>query len=437
MKRNNSNTTWRLILLALAVVPLIFWSIGSKAQKPGSKAAANLDQIRNGTESSPLNPPTWVNGNAGKSNAHYREGDSIAYRLVITGLKPNSDHNVQIEWDITHSSVNAIDYITHYDRSTPTVQPCLGVSGCNAASFDTAPIPAPASNNSPVGTQPIPSFNALPAGQKLITIYNGTIADDGSGLAYLSPQGNLSSAQASTGMQINFHANSATVVISWGGHIGSRLDWGFDPGTGKPRSAGGISGSPYHTRLLSLDGSGGNQDRSLSADAVLPPAACLISGPQSVCSGQTGVSYSGPAGNDTYTWTLTGNATFSNGTQSATGQTVNVVAGAAGTYDLSLVVTKAGSSQNSCPFTATVNPVPVVQIVLGPSDPACDSTATLSANITSGGDPSDTYLWSGPSNNGATSSSITPTVPGEYSVTVTGPGGCSGSDTRTLCFTLQ
>ena len=47
-------------------------------------------------------------------------------------------------------------------------------------------------------------------------------------------------------------------------------DWGSG------NSAGGISGSPYHTRLISLDGSGGNQDRSLSAAAVAAPQGALL-----------------------------------------------------------------------------------------------------------------------------------------------------------------
>src|SRR6185436_8118677 len=53
--------------------------------------------------------------------------------------------------------------------------------------------------------------------------------------------------------------------LAWGGHIATRVSWGAGS------SAVAISGSPYHTRLLDLDGSGGNQDRSLSADAVIFP----------------------------------------------------------------------------------------------------------------------------------------------------------------------
>src|SRR6185436_3541594 len=58
--------------------------------------------------------------------------------------------------------------------------------------------------------------------------------------------------------------------LAWGGHIATRQDWGSGS------SAVAISGSPYHTRLIALDGSGGNQDRSLSADAVIFPGSITI-----------------------------------------------------------------------------------------------------------------------------------------------------------------
>src|SRR5207244_2918508 len=54
--------------------------------------------------------------------------------------------------------------------------------------------------------------------------------------------------------------------------IATRHDWGLF------NSAVAISGSPYHMRLLNLDppNRGGNQDRSLSADAVIFPASVTI-----------------------------------------------------------------------------------------------------------------------------------------------------------------
>src|SRR6185503_3117005 len=59
-------------------------------------------------------------------------------------------------------------------------------------------------------------------------------------------------------------------VMAWGGHIATRLDWGL------ANSAIAITGSPYHMRLVDLNGSGGNQDRSLSASAVFFPVSFTI-----------------------------------------------------------------------------------------------------------------------------------------------------------------
>ena len=59
-------------------------------------------------------------------------------------------------------------------------------------------------------------------------------------------------------------------VLAWGGHIASRQNWGAG------NAAVNIPGSPFHMRLIALNGSGGNQDRSLSNDAVIFPATITI-----------------------------------------------------------------------------------------------------------------------------------------------------------------
>src|SRR5439155_22719727 len=69
---------------------------------------------------------------------------------------------------------------------------------------------------------------------------------------------------------ITFTASVNNPVLAWGGHISSRQDWGAN------NSAVAISGSPYHMRLIDLDGAGGNQDRSLSAQAVIFPGSITI-----------------------------------------------------------------------------------------------------------------------------------------------------------------
>ena len=241
---------------------------------PFKPASADLSQVRNGgvgcdntVPNSCDNPADWVNGNAGASNAHYQEGQSIPYRMVMQNLSLGN-HSVVIEWDVKHSDKNAIDFITHFQRINESVQPCGPanhpediVPGCNPGSFTTFDIPAPTGVNSPIAGLPQNAFNALPVAQRRMTMYNGTI----NSMVYTNPQGDLSQAQASTRVTINFTAANSTVVMAWGGHIARAVDWGAG------NSASAVSGSLYHTCLISLDGSGGNQDRSLSANAVVPP----------------------------------------------------------------------------------------------------------------------------------------------------------------------
>jgi uncharacterized repeat protein (TIGR01451 family) len=226
---------------------------------------ADLDQTRNGAANGPISPANWVNGNAGGSTSHFIEGYSIPYRIVLENMAVGA-HTVEIEWDIRHSGANAIDYITHYNRlnspshtqmfghAPETIDPTIGVTGLSG--FTTFAIPEPNTASPTIATT---SFNALPAAERVMTIYNGTIT----ALTYLS-EGDLTASNSSTRMLVNFTVTNPTAVITWGGHIAWYGDWGLG------NSAGSKTGSPYHTRLISLDGSGGNQDRSLSADSILP-----------------------------------------------------------------------------------------------------------------------------------------------------------------------
>jgi hypothetical protein len=83
--------------------------------------SADLDQCRNGDQANPVRAPggAWVNGNAGASNAHWNEGESIAYRMRFSNLATGAGnpHTLIIEWDTTQGGKHAIDYITSVDRS--------------------------------------------------------------------------------------------------------------------------------------------------------------------------------------------------------------------------------------------------------------------------------------------------------------------------------
>jgi hypothetical protein len=212
---------------------------------------------------------------------HYVEGYSIPYRIVVTDASPGP-HTLVLEWDTTQKGKHAIDYMTHFDRLRPhnqfgshaepeAIDPVSGLAGAFAMP-QTFSIPAPSASGSPVTGQPAVSFNALPEAERLLTIWNGTITS----VAYLR-QDSTAQESGATQVSIEFIANAATVVIAFGGHIASKTDWGIG------NSAVSIGGSPYHMRMHSFDGAGGNQDRSLQALAVVsPPPVLTCAGNRSV-----------------------------------------------------------------------------------------------------------------------------------------------------------
>ena len=244
--------------------PLVLTNSNDYVQIGGSSflpnPSADIDQCAN--DPSPSSPTDgcnslasqWVNGNLGSSKSIYREGDSIPYRLKFGNLSLSS-HTVTIEWDTTKSSKHALDYITTFNASVANANPCLGVANCSA--FTTFPIPADAQVTG-AGVTPI-------AGN--FTLYGGTITGVS---AYTYANGTGFTGDKSAKITITFTASQANPVLAWGGHIATRKDWGAG------NSAVAITGSPYHTRLLDLDGSGGNQDRSLSADAVIFPGSVTV-----------------------------------------------------------------------------------------------------------------------------------------------------------------
>jgi uncharacterized repeat protein (TIGR01451 family) len=220
--------------------------------------SADLDQCANGpAPSSHLNgcdPNEWVNGNLNAAKSVYFEGDSIPYRMRFDNLSLGS-HDVIIEWDSTKAGKHAIDYLTTWNRTVADADPCVDVSGCSTSSTFAIPADPQVSG---AGVTPV-------AGN--FTIFGGTITGVS---AYSYPDGSGFSGDKSARITITFTADVANPVLAWGGHIAIRSDWGNNG------SAVAISGSPYHMRLIDLDGAGGNQDRSLSEDAVIFPGSITI-----------------------------------------------------------------------------------------------------------------------------------------------------------------
>ena len=219
----------------------------------------SLNQCGNGTLASPDPTPCqsdseWENGNLGASKSHYFEGDTIPYRLTMTGLSVSGSHTATIEWDTTKGGNHAMDYITTFNN-TVAADPCAGISGCSSFSTFAIPVDLQVSG---AGVTPIPGSFRLYGGT--ITGVSGYSYSNGAGFA----------GDKSARITITFTTTVSNPVLAWGGHIADRADWGDD------NSAVSISGSPYHTRSVDIDGSGGNQDRSLSADAVIFPASITV-----------------------------------------------------------------------------------------------------------------------------------------------------------------
>ncbi|HEX6045103.1 MAG TPA: hypothetical protein VFZ22_11490 [Pyrinomonadaceae bacterium] len=400
---------------------------------PFKPASADLSQVRNGgvgcdqtVPNSCDNPADWVNGNAGASNAHYQEGQSIPYRLVMQNLTVGN-HSVVIEWDVKHSSANAIDFITHYQRISETIEPCGPanhpediVPGCNPASFTTFDIPAPTGVNSPIAGAPASFFNLVPLAQRRMTMYNGTI----NSMVYTNPQGDLSQAQASTQITVNFTANNPTVVMAWGGHIARAVDWGAG------NSASGISGSPYHTRLIALDGSGGNQDRSLSAAAVVPPPGCTLTNDNiDVCDlpAVTHHALEGAANaNLTYSFQLVNsggsNAFISSSDTDPSDGTISadVTTSGAGSYTITLTASNAGGT-STCTATVRVHQQPAASA--GSPQEQCETSGfgfqmNASSTVPTGG----TRTWTIDAANSTTTASIVNPSDEDPVITLAGVG---------------
>jgi hypothetical protein len=230
-------------------------------------ANADLDQCGNGPLSAPV-PCTldaWQNGNLNANQAHYGEGDSVPYRMKFAELTVGGSNTVTISYDTTKSGKHALDYLTSYDRTENIGNnPCSGVAGCVLGSKTTFPIP--------LDPRVANGQNQVPGGGDDITQIPGTFAMFGGTITAVSGYTvtGTYAGDSTTFITITFTSNVANPVMAWGGHIATRIDWGL------ANSAIAITGSPYHMRLEDLNGSGGNQDRSLSAASVFFPVSVTI-----------------------------------------------------------------------------------------------------------------------------------------------------------------
>lgn len=269
--------------------------------------SASLDQWADGPAPDGPGDEMWQNGNLNSTKAHYNEGDAIPYRATLEDLQDGYTYTLTIEWDTVDSSAYAIDFLTGYNYSfdsfrhptEPDVEPTDGISDLSGGSTEfTAALDysdqlgETNTFGSEFGTTDGISeaeYLAIIGETQYISLFTNdgdTVSDsftiltdvDGQQVTYSEDL-----TKASLTIQFVYYdedgdPDNNTVVVAWGGRIASENDWADDPGE-TVETASDINGSPYHMRLVAAtidSGSGpvfqsvGNQDRSLSANAVLP-----------------------------------------------------------------------------------------------------------------------------------------------------------------------
>ena len=224
----------------------------------------------------------WVNGNANGQKAHWKEGQFIAYRTTISSISAGT-HNIFFSYDTVHSGGHALDYLGSVNGTeTFSVTSSASNYNNNNPCIDIVPSSS-CSPSKPIGSTatPIENFGSGTGGEKScgssLGTFSGTqvpgkillwgpIGSSITGATITSDNVLSGTGQCSTTVKVVFTVGgtgTANIVLAWGGHIASQVNWGFGDG------ASAVSGSPYHMALSSLDGaSTGSQDRALATSAI-------------------------------------------------------------------------------------------------------------------------------------------------------------------------
>jgi hypothetical protein len=416
--------------------PLLIFILMFSSGAYGQSIQVSLEQTRTGPASAPYDPAEWQNGNVNSQHAHFVEGYSIGYRTVITNLTPGTYIEMDLEFDTRHGGANALDFLTYFynidpvyagmpshedlwGHHPPAIDPLIGYAGMGAPQYITILPPTTAA------AQFFNEFNADNPGMDRITIWGGTPAP-ANAFEYLS-EGALVGNTSSTSFRIKFTATQSTVIISWGGHIAREQDWG----TGN--SAGGISGSPYHMRILNWNiGNLGNMDRSMQAAAILTIPTCEFEVTPVVCD-NTNVMASligSPKSGVTYSWALLNNTSGASPT-SGSGTSFNFNSGnQAGSVTVQLTASVAfGGSTIEVVCEEEVN-VSKIDLSLQGFPATCygDDDGSISATFSNGLAPYRIRLGGGAWVENATSPHVFNNLPaGNYTVYIEDDAGCTAS----------
>ena len=259
-----SNTKLFIPFFTVVIVAIITLAVfPTFAQTTDGNPAATLEQCRNGSVASPApcgnvaSPLGWVAGNSANPQAHWNETEYVPYRLLFSDLPADGTvHTVVLGYDILYRGLHAIDFLGTYNLTETNAMgndPCFNVTGSHCSPFNPAGTSTSAIPVDPVIVSTFPAPRPTMPTTGVFTMWGGTL-----GACTYLPYLNTVDRKISC----TFTSTVPNPVLSWGGHLAWKGDWGGGS------SAGDVSGDPYHMRFESLDGSGSVQDLALNADAV-------------------------------------------------------------------------------------------------------------------------------------------------------------------------
>jgi hypothetical protein len=203
----------------------------------------------------------------------------------------------------------------------------------------------------------------------------------------------------------------ASALTATGTNVSNTLNWYTVPTGGTASTTAPTPGTTsagtfnYYVSQMNSDGYEGPR-ATITITVHANPTTPTISagGPTSFCTG----------GNVVLT------SSYSSGNMWSTSATTNsITVSSSGTYTVTETDVN-GCMSTSAPTTVSVSSAPVPTVsVAGPTTLCAGQTVTLTSST------SDTYLWS----NGATTSSITVSTAGTYTVTTTNSNPCNGVGT--------
>jgi hypothetical protein len=252
--------------LAITVALLAFLALPSLAR--AAAISGRLEQCENGRSGvGSCTGSAWITGDLNPQHSSYREGDFVPVRAIITGLEAGHAYTLRIGYDAVEKGLHAYDYLGTHDASESApgqkLVPCDGVAGTSGSHAcgnrpSTLPVPLDANSTMPSGSQGAGHFSAWGANLQ--------------SAAYVSPTpitvGTTGTVERE--IDVTFTAEGDSVVLAWGAHIASSLDWGAGETYVSQKS-----GAPFHVRVVALRESGGkpvrgHKELSMHASALAP-----------------------------------------------------------------------------------------------------------------------------------------------------------------------